>query len=346
MKTRYSVNELHQFVVSLLEAVGIEKESADITADVLITADCEGNESHGVLRLPVYIENLEKGRFNRTPVVTFNKTSTGTAVVDGNNGLGQWVAYQAMKKAIDIARISGVGTVSVKNSNHFGIASYYGKMASTQRMIGIVLSNTPSAIAPWGGRTPFFGTNPIAIVIPTSTNPIVIDMSTSVVARGKIINALQQDQRIPKDWAVDQFGVPTDDPKAALQGTLLPIAGVKGYALALGVEILTGVLSGAAWGPNVGWMYDENTTPVNIGHFMMAIEVSRFMDWETFLDRMDTFISEIKSVPLAPDISSILVPGERRAAISLVRKHDGIPVSTGVIEQLNQIAKNYKIKPI
>ncbi len=346
MERRCSVDELHHFIVGLLEAVGIGKTSADITAQVLVSADCEGNESHGVLRLPIYIENLEKGRFNRNPMVTAARTGSGTAVVDGDNGLGQWVAYRAMETAIDIARESGVGTVSVRESNHFGVASYYGEMACKECMIGLVLSNTPAAMAPWGGRTPFFGTNPIAIVVPTSINPIVIDMSTSVVARGKILYAAQHEQRIPHGWAVDKYGAPTDDPNAALKGTLLPIAEGKGYALALGVEVLAGVLSGSAWGPDVGWMYDEHTTPVNMGHFMMAIQVSRFLKWEKFLERIDEFMAAIKSVPLAANVSSILIPGERRAVTRLERKLHGIPVPVAIINQLNQLASKYKVQPL
>ena len=312
-------------------------EAAQTTARVLVEADLKGLDSHGVSRLPVYVKNVRSGRFRSDAACTV-QTSGATGVVDGGHGIGPFVAVRAMEAAIELAGEHGIGAVAVRNSNHFGAASSYAQMAADHRMVGMVLTNTPSAMPPTGGTRPFFGTNPLAFSFPTSDDPIEIDLSTSSAARGKLIQAAKAGRAIPNDWAVDEAGNPTTDAALALAGSLLPMGGAKGYALAMAIEILCSVLTGTAWGPRIGWMYDEKREPVRMGHFMLAMDVRRFAKWADYLQRMDEFRREIKAVEKAKGTTEILIPGERRARLAAARREHGIPLAAATVAELRELA--------
>lgn len=336
---------LEDFIRNVLSALRVSEPVAEITARVLVDADLEGIGTHGVSRLPVYAKALARGRIAAQPHVEVQVTGPSTAVVDGGNGLGQWVAYRAMQTAVDLSEASGVGVVTVKRSNHFGAASFFAKMAVPRQKIGIVMTNTPSGIPPWGGKTPFFGTNPLAVAVPAGENPpVVVDLSTSVVARGNIIRAAQLGEKIPLGWAIDEQGRETDDPALALKGAVLPMGGPKGYALALAIEILSGVLTGAAWGPHVGWIYDERVEPADVGHFMVVIDIGRFIDYPVFLARTGEMIEAIKRSELAGEAREILLPGERRFRMAQERKRTGIPVPEQIVAELSQLAEQYQVQ--
>ncbi|MDQ0286167.1 LDH2 family malate/lactate/ureidoglycolate dehydrogenase [Desulfofundulus luciae] len=342
---KYPVDILAPFCRELMKAAGVPPEDAGVVTDVLIDASLEGIDTHGISRLPIYISRLRNGRINSRPQIKVDRTGA-MAAVDGDNGLGQLVAVRSMKIAIELAGQYGVGFVTTKHSNHFGAASYYCKMATRWQMIGMAFTNSPPGIPPWGGRKPYFGTNPIAFAFPTNEYPVVVDMSSSTVARGNIILAAREGREIPLGWAIDAEGRPTTDPQKALGGAVLPVGGAKGYALALAVEVLSGILSGSAYGPGVGWIYDDSLEPANVGHCFLAIDVSRLMSLETFHKRMADMIQGVKAVPLAKGFEQILIPGERRRVKAKQRVREGIPVDENLLQELNQLAMELGVRTL
>jgi len=333
-----SAADLHKFCTDLLIGAGVPSADAGTVAAVLVDTSLEGIDTHGVSRLPAYLRCLQKGRIKAAPEIRVIRSAPAVAVVDGDNGLGQLVAVQAMEKAIELAGESGVGVVAVRRSNHFGAASYYCKMAAARGMIGLAFTNSAPGIPPWGGRKPYFGTNPISFAFPAVDGPIVVDMSSSSAARGNIILAAGEGRSIPEGWAIDADGRPTTDPRKALEGAMLPVGGPKGYALALAVEILCGVVSGAAYGPRVGWMYDEGLQPTDVGHFFTAIDIAPFMSMPEYLSRIGGMKTEIKAVPLVEGADRILLPGERRRMTADRRRQEGIPVPPSLMNELNDLA--------
>ncbi|SHE31522.1 Malate/lactate/ureidoglycolate dehydrogenase, LDH2 family [Desulfofundulus australicus DSM 11792] len=345
MAGKFSVETLTGFCRELLVAVGVPGEDAEVVAGVLIDTSLEGIDTHGISRLPIYLSRVRNGRINARPRITVEK-SGAVATVDGDNGLGQLVAVRSMEVAINLAAECGVGFVATRRSNHFGAASYYCKMAARRQMVGMAFTNTPPGIPPWGGRRPYFGTNPIAFAFPTDKHPVVVDMSSSTVARGNIILAAREGREIPPGWAIDAEGRPTTDPGKALEGAVLPVGGAKGYALALAVEVMSGIISGSAYGPEVGWIYDDSLEPVNIGHSFIAIDISRLMPVETFHERMADMIRGIKAVPLAEGFERIFIPGERRQIKAQARMNEGIPVSDNLLKELNELARELGVRPL
>lgn len=337
---------LFDFCRSLLSGAGVPEEDAAVVADVLVDTSLEGIDTHGVSRLPIYLTRIQNGRINAQPHIRVDRTAPGLANVDGDNGLGQLVGARSMQVAIKLAEEAGIGAVATKRSNHFGASSYYCKMASSCGMAGMAFTNTPSGIPPWGGKKAYFGTNPIAFAFPGKKQPVVVDMSSSTVARGNIILAAKEGRAIPEGWAIDSEGRPTTDAKAALDGAVLPMAGPKGYAMALAVEVLSGILTGSAYGPGVGWIYDESTDPVDIGHFFIAIDLNKLIPLSDFLCRMDHMVGEIKGSPKAQGVEEILIPGERRFNKAIVRTREGIPISPQLLEELNKLAGELGITPL
>jgi len=343
--TKISPPALTQFCVSLLTAAGMREPDAATVAAVLVDTSLDGIDTHGISRLPIYISRLRNGRMNPRPNPAVERTAPAIAIVDGDNGLGQLVSVLAMETAIALAAETGAGFVTVRHSNHFGAASYYCKMAAKRGMIGAAFTNSPPGIPPWGGRKPYFGTNPIGFGFPGPEQPVIIDLSTSVTARGRIIQAAKEGKPIPEGWAIDADGRPTTDAKAALAGAVLPMAGPKGYALALAVEILAGVASGSAIGSHVGWMYDDSLEPTNIGHAFLAIDIARLMPLPDFLSRMNEMISEIRAVPKAESVDKIYIPGERKHETAVARQN-GIPLPPALLAELNECAADLGIPPL
>ncbi|MTI82267.1 MAG: Ldh family oxidoreductase [Firmicutes bacterium] len=340
---QFTADKLLKFCTDLITGAGVPSEDAQIVADVLVDTSMEGLDTHGISRLPIYLTRIQNGRINSTPNIKVEKTAPASANVDGDNGLGQLVAVKSMEAAIELAQDAGVGVVATKHSNHYGASAYYCKMASAEGMVGLAFTNTPSGIPPWGGKKAYFGTNPIAFGFPGKEQPVVIDMSASTVARGNIILAAKEGRSIPEGWAIDNEGRPTTDAKAALEGAVLPMAGPKGYAMALAVETLSGILSGSAYGPEVGWIYDDSTKPVNIGHFFIAINIDKLIPIDSFVNRIDNMVNEIKSSPRAEGVDEIFIPGERRTNKAKNRSQEGIPVTDQLLEELNKLASEFGV---
>lgn len=337
---------LFTFCKNLLQGAGVPAEDAAVVAEVLIDTSLEGIDTHGISRLPIYLTRIQNGRINAKPNIKVDRAAPAMANVDGDNGLGQLVGVRSMQAAIDLAEETGVGAVATRHSNHFGASSYYCKMASSGGMVGMAFTNTPSGIPPWGGKQAYFGTNPVAFAFPGKEQPVVVDMSSSTVARGNIILAAKEGRPIPEGWAIDSEGRPTTDAGAALEGAVLPMAGPKGYAMALAVEILSGILSGSAYGPRVGWIYDEKTEPADIGHFFIAVDIGKLMPLTVFVNRMDHMVQEIKASPKAEGVEEIFIPGERRTNKAKKRLQEGIPVSDPLLVELNKLAQEFGVPPL
>ena len=340
---RYRPEELKTFCQEVFARLGMALEDAVVVSDSLVRANLEGTDSHGVSRMGIYTTRMREGRISADPTVEIEHAGS-VLRVDGGNGLGQVASHHALKAAFPVARETGIAGVGVRNSNHFGTAAYYCQMACRKGMALIATTNSPPGIAPWGGRKAYFGTNPIAFGFPTRNEPpVIVDMSSSVVARGNIINAAREGEPIPEGWAIDEEGEATTDAESALRGAVLPLGGAKGYALALAVEVMSGVLSGAAFGPHVNNLYKDNDPPANVGHSFILLDVSCWMDLDDYYGRMDQFIDEIKATPRAKDIEEIFYPGERRYNNYLKRMEEGIALPAAVLEDLGELARAYDV---
>jgi LDH2 family malate/lactate/ureidoglycolate dehydrogenase len=340
-ETFYSPETLRGFATRCLQAVGVSTLDAETVADNLVDAHLRGVDSHGVTRLiKIYVERLEAGIVKARSNLRVVEDSAALALIDADNGLGAVAGTFAMKLCLEKARSAGAAWVGVRNSNHFGACAYYTNQMAAQGMVGIALTNAPPTMAPWGGIEPYFGTNPIGFSVPTRSGmPISVDMATSVAARGYILLAAAKGESIPPGWAQDRRGRPTTDAQEALEGTVLPMAGHKGYALALMIDVLSGVLTGAGFGRLLGQLYGEFEQPQNIGHLLGAIEIARFMPLEQFYDRIETLMEEVKAVPLAEGVARIFIPGEIEAGKTEQRQREGIPVAEPIRQQLAELGQ-------
>jgi len=335
----YKAIDIYEFIKQVLVKIGMSEADASIVADSLVKADLEGNGSHGMSRLPIYAKRLLEGRIAVRPRIGF-ELHGAILRVDGDNGLGQVVSCRALEKALPVAREHGIAGMFVNNSNHFGTAAYFCQQACARNMALIAMTNSPPGIPPWGGKRAFLGTNPIAFGFPVrDAPPVIVDMSSSVVARGKIMLADKQGDTIPTGWAIDENGMETTDPAAALRGSVLPLGGAKGYALAMAVEMMCSILSGAAFGPHVNNLYKDGDPAANVGHCFILMDMSRWMDMEQYFAIMQSFLEEIKAVPTAAGTNEIFYPGERRYAQFISRQQEGIQVSGEVVQELIQLGE-------
>lgn len=325
-------------------AVGISNEDADWAAHTLVEADLQGLETHGVMRLMAYVNGVSIGKINPRPNVKVHRTGPVTSVMDGDHGLGSVTGRQASELAVELARDNGLGAVTVKRGNHLGALSIYTEWATRFGMIGLLCCNAFPSVPPWGGRRAYFGTNPIALAAPTDGDyPISIDLATSVVARGHIVMAAKRGEPIPEGWAIDSMGRPTTDAMEALDGAVLPMAGPKGYALALLVEILAGALSGAKLGDEVGTMFGDDPEPPGTGFFYLAIHPDYFVGRPAFIERIMRLVDDIHETPLAQGTDHIYIPGERRFLEKVRRRRDGIPIRQETWDEFSALAARYPI---
>lgn len=336
---KYSVDRLTQFSIDVFVKVGLTRENAEIITDSLIFADLRNVSSHGIVRLPTYIERIGKGIMNLQPDMEYLKQRGATCLLDAKNGIGQLAGYKAMKKAIELAKGFGIGMVAVRNSNHFGTASWFSMMALDEGMIGITMANASPAIAPFGTAEPLLGTNPLSIAVPAKNRvPIVLDMAMSTVARGKIRLSALKNEQIPLDWGLDENGQPTSDPHEALKGSLVPIGGVKGSALSLIVDLICGVMTDTCLTGGVKNITDMDG-PSYTGHAFIAINIADFIDFDLFAGNVDAVIALIKG--LKPKGGQIYMAGEIEHNLTEAKKIEGIPLDYEVVELLNQCADQY-----
>ncbi|MFZ7104055.1 MAG: Ldh family oxidoreductase [Peptococcaceae bacterium] len=339
-KFRFHYKELFDFSENILVNSGVPEKHAEIVVKVLIQADLEGISSHGLTRLPVYLERIEKGLINTNPRIALDFPFPALGVLDADNSLGHVAAHTAMEELIIKAKEYGIAGIGIRNSNHFGAASYYANMAMQHNLVGIVLSNGPPAIPPWGSYEPYLGTNPIAVSIPGGDEygPLVIDLATSIVARGRIIKAALEGLPLEPGWALDSKGKPTTNAGAALQGCILPMAQHKGAALAMAVEILAGLLTGAGYGKDVIWQMSDLPLPGNVGHLLISFNPEGFLNIPVIKAKMDSMMKEMKSLPKAYGFTEIRIPGEKGRKMAESNKQKGIILSRELVEKFAHLA--------
>ena len=354
-RVTFAAEDLQRWVADVLERSGLSDHDAALAADVLATADRRGVDSHGVARLPSYIAQLRSGTANPAPKVRIVRETPSTATVDGDNGLGLVVGPQANEIALSKAEQCGSGSVSVRNSSHFGLAGYYVLKAVERSLIGWSMTNGTPVVAPLWGATARLGTNPIARGFPGGEEPpIILDMATSAVAYGKVEMARRRGVSIPQGWAIDAAGEPATDPGAMMRGgALLPLGssremgGHKGYGLAVGVDLLSAVLSGANWGPwappfSVGFPPPARQVGLGLGHFFSALRVDAFIDLEEWGRQVDDYIRTMRATEPQPGTTGPVLPGDPERLTELHRTEHGIPLLRSVAGSLEELAKRFR----
>ncbi len=326
-------DELQTLVSARLKEAGLNQEHARITADVLVHADLRGVHSHGAMRTEHYVRRLNAGSLNKHPQFTFAKIRSGCGLFDADDGMGHVATNKAMDHAIDMARESGLAMVGVVNSSHCGALSYFVSQAVAAGMIGIALVQTDKCVTPFGGAKPFLGTNPMAFGFPCQKNsPVILDMATSNVAYGKILHAREKNIPIPEGWGLDDSGTPTTDP-CQVKG-LTPLGGYKGYGIAMVVDILTGVLLGAQFGPHIAAMYEGFDQKRKLASLVIAIDPATYISADHFMSQMDAMVDELHAQPTAPGFERVLVPGDVELELEERHRRAGIPVVTSIYDYL------------
>lgn len=336
----FKPDALTDFATAMFLSAGMSREDAALIAGDLVKANLRGVDSHGVSRIPMYLERLRRSLVNPRPEVKVTRVAGAVASVDGDNGMGFIPSHIAMNAACDIAAEMGIGLAGVHRSTHFGMGACYALRAIERGYISLIFTNSSPAIAMWGGRTSFLGASPIAAGIPGGKHPpYVMDMAMTVIARGKIRLAAMKGDPIPEGLALDVDGNPTTDAAKAFEGVCLPFGGVKGSVLGTLMDLLSGVLTGANFGGDVKSLYFDHSGPQNVGHLFFAIRPDLFMSLSDFGARMDEFYTRIKALPRAAGVDEIMLPGEPEQRREDQRRRDGIPVTANVIEDLTAEGK-------
>lgn len=341
-QTKHHVNasEARTFVEQILIGNGVPKENAVVVAKCLIEADLRGVDTHGMNRIPSYMARIRQNVLNAGATPTIRQITPAVAQVDGHNGFGFLAAHKGMAAAISMANEIGIGMVSVKHSNHFGMSAWVVQQALDAGMMSLVFTNSSPALPVWGGKSKLMGVSPIACGSPAGEKgrPFIMDMAPSVAARGKIYKALRRGEKIPEDWALDKDGQRTDEPAKALEGTMLPMGGPKGSAIAIMMDVFSGVLSGSAFAGHVTNPYDPSR-PADVGHFLVAIKPDLFMTVETFKERMDYLYQRVVGSDKMAGVNRIYFPGEIEDLTKVSRLQDGIPLVEAEIEALDKEAE-------
>ena len=341
---RFRPEDVRNFAARLATAAGVPTGDAEILARSLVDADLHGVSTHGVSRLNIYLQRIQKGLIDPKAALVVERGFGSVLTLDASNGLGQVQAVKALELLMPLAKTNGVAVATIRNSQHFGALSYYCNRAADEGMVLLAMTNCEPAMSPEGGYEAFFGTNPIAASFPTGKGfHVKIDLATSVVARGNVIAASKKNEAIPEGWALDHQGRPTTDAKEALLGTILTMAGHKGYALALMVEVFSSILSGAAVGPKIGSMYKDLDRPQNVGHFFCLLNIAAFLDTEEFKQRIDATIDQLKTSKRRPGVEEILIPGERSARNAALNEARGIAINDETLSELAQWSKDLRV---
>jgi len=352
---RIKVDALQEFIVTVFNKFGVPVEDAKIAADVLITADQRGVGSHGLQRLKRYTNGLKTGVMKPIADVKVLKETPNTLLISGGDGLGQVVGYKAMKLVIDKALKNNIAFAAVRDSNHYGIAGYYSMMALEHDLIGLSVTNAAPMVVPTHGKNAVMGTNPISIAVPAGRErPFVLDMATSTVPRGKLEVYEREGKTMPITWATDELGNPTQDIPRVLAnlldkkgGGLLPLGGAeeedgghKGYGLCLAVDILSGILSGSAFGPN---LYAKKDMPAKVSHFFGAIKIDAFIEPARFKRLMDEYINILKNSEKAAGKDRIFIHGEKEFEL-YEQQEEEVYIYDKVVEELRNIGEEVNIK--
>ena len=330
--------EALSFVEDVLKNNGLRAEHAIIIAKCLVAADLRGVDSHGINRIPSYMARIRQGVLDAKAQPTIDQVTPVIAQVDARNTFGFVAAHMGMGKAIEMAKVYGIGMVSVKHSNHFGMSAWIVQQALDAGMMSMVFTNSSPALPVWGGMNKLMGVSPIACGAPGGEGkPFILDMAPSVAARGKVYKAMRRGEKIPMDWALDAEGRPTDDPAAALEGVMLPMGGPKGSGLSIMMDVFSGVFSGAAFAGNVTNPYDPSK-PADVGHFLLVIKPDLFMTLGEFRERMEYLYRRVVECEKMGGVDRIYFPGEIEQLTEDRRRQTGIPFVEAEVEALNEEA--------
>jgi len=352
---RVKVDALQEFTTNVFNKLGVPLEDAKIAADILIAADQRGIGSHGLQRLKRYTDGLKTGVMKSITDIKVLKETPNTLLISGGDGLGQVVSYKTMKLVIDKALKNNVAFAAVRDSNHYGIAGYYSMMALEHDLIGFSITNSAMMVVPTHSRNAAMGTNPISIAVPAGEErPFVLDMATSTVARGKLEVCERKGETMPITWATDELGNPTQDVSRVLTnllekkgGGLLPLGGAeeeggghKGYGLCLAVDILSGVLSGGAFGP---YLYTKKDVPAKVCHLFGALKIDAFVELALFKSMMDEYISILKNSEKAAGKDRIFIHGEKEFELYEQQKEE-VGIYYKVVEELRKIGEEVNLR--
>jgi LDH2 family malate/lactate/ureidoglycolate dehydrogenase len=343
--TVVTAETLRTFIRHVLLAVGMPPAAADITADAMVWADLRAIEPHGVAKLPILVERIVDGVTSPDAEPSVLAETATTALLDAGTAWGQVAATWAMELAVEKARVSQLGAVVVRNSSSLGALGYYPLVAVRAGQIGLAITNSMPLLAPWGGTQKLLGNQGYAIGCPAGRYPpLLLDTSNSATSWGNVRLAAERGEQLAPGLAFDAAGRPTTDPAAALEGLLAPAGGHKGFGLALMWEILTGVLAGLAFGPNVGALEDLSASQ-QVSHFLLAIDPTAYLPLDQLTSRVDSLIEQIHAVPPAPGASGPYAPGEQGAARAAIRERDGIPLSPRRRAEIAAVGQRVGVEP-
>jgi LDH2 family malate/lactate/ureidoglycolate dehydrogenase len=329
---------MREWTTSIFRRLDLPDDDARLVAETLVISSLRGVDSHGLMRVPVYVARLRHGAVNPRPDIRVVQESAATAIVDGDHGMGQVVARFAMRRAIEQARQAGTAFVLVRNTNHFGAAAFWAELALAEEMIGWTFTNTPQVVAPWGSREAVIGNNPIAIAAPAAEeSPLILDMALSMVAAGKLRYAARRGEPIPDDWALGPDGMPTTDPNQGLAGTLLPAGRHKGSGLSIMFEAMTGLLAGTGWSEGVQLVWENPAAPGNVATAFGAINIASFIEPGLFRRAVDGMVRAIRASAPIPGVERIYLPGEPEMEIQAERLRAGIPLPPQLVQELRQV---------
>ena len=346
---RFRAAALEGLIRDAMQSCGLPLEGASKVAELMTEADLTGADAHGIFRLPQYVRRLKAGGVNPVPTISVARRGPAVAMVDGDNGMGHIVMAKAAETAIEMAHYTGVAWVGVRRSNHAGPAALYAEMPVKHGMVGIysvVASSNHMAV--WGGTSSLLGTNPLAVGIPCGDEPpVVLDIATTVVSYGTVKKYVMQDKTLPEGWLVNKTdGSPVTDPKRTGEGLLLPIGGHKGSGLALILGILAGTLNNAAFGRDVVDFNADSSTETNTGHFMLALDVERFMPAAMFGALLKEQLDDLRSDTPLPGAGDIRMPGDQRAVRRAERASSGVPIPAPLERQLDDLAAQLGVAPL
>jgi LDH2 family malate/lactate/ureidoglycolate dehydrogenase len=346
---RLSPDALRAFMSEAFRACGLPDADAGIVAGAMLDADLSGADAHGVFRLPGYVRNLKRGHINARPDIRVVERSPATALVAGDNGMGHLAMTYAAKLAVEIASEVGLAWVGVRRSNHSGAGSTYVSIPLDHGMVGICSAVSGSNfMAPWGGAEPLLGTNPIAVAIPAGKEaPVVLDIATSVASNGSIRSYAAEGRPLPEGWVMSRKdGSPITDGKRLSEGMFVPVGGYKGSGLAIVLGLLGGPLNRAAFGRDVKDTNAELSRETNTGHYIIALDVSRFLPLDAFKAEIDRHVHDLASSKRLPGFDEVRVPGQGRVARRAERMQNGVPLPDTLLKQLDELAQSLAIAPL
>jgi LDH2 family malate/lactate/ureidoglycolate dehydrogenase len=342
---RVAPDELAGFVARAFVAAGVPADDAKTLSGLMVEADLRGSDTHGVIRLPLYVRRIRAGGVNPKPNIHVLSDRPSAALIDGDNAMGHLVMKRAATLAIEKAKATGIGWVGARMSNHAGPAALYVTMPLAHDMIGLYFAvGSSNHLPPWGGSQSLLGTNPMAIAVPAQNEPpVVLDMSPTVAAYGKVRLKAQRGEQMPVGWMIDRAGKPLTDPKRADEGHLLPIGDYKGSGLSLIIGILAGALNRAALGRDVVDFVKEAGKPTNTGQAIAAIDVAAFMPPAEFKRAIDQVVRDIRNSERLPGVDRIWLPGEQSHAKLTDRRVNGVPMPKALRDTLDTVARDLNI---